>query len=265
MHLLTAACDALLALELLQQLFMLCVLLHLRLDTLKRCFIRIHKDLAGVAVNSHQLAVIFLANAAARADNRRNAYRACENRRVRVHAAGRRHKALHTRLIQLHRFAGSKVVSRQNIAALAALPAAAAVAQAIEHLARNILDIRSTRTHIIILHRGKNLSKVSRRRLHCILCIDMLRADNSFNGLDIIKILQHHLMNLKNRRIISAYVNNRLFIKHCQLSNRLLTRCLKACNLSLCIQHLTALYCCCLTLQYSQRAQRYAAANALAF
>ena len=70
-------------------------------------------------------------------------------------------------------------------------------------------------------------------------------------------------MDFKNSSIILAYICNSLFIKLCQLIYSILTRCLKACNLSLGILHLTAFNCCCITAQYSQGSQCYTAANAL--
>ena len=96
MHLLAAAGDALFTLELLQQLFMLCILLHLRLDALQRSCIRINENLTGIAVNCYQLAVIFLTDVAACVDNRRNANRARQNCRMGIYTACCRHKALHT-------------------------------------------------------------------------------------------------------------------------------------------------------------------------
>ena len=264
MHLLTAAGNALFTLELLQQLFMLCILLHLRFNTFQRCFIRINENLAGVAINSYQLAVIFFTDAAAGADNRRNTDSTRQNCRMRIYTACRRHKALYTRFIKLYGFAGCQVIRCQNIAAAAAFPATACITQATKHFVGNILDISSTCTHIIIFHRRKNLSKVGCRCLYRIFCINLLRADNTFNGLNIIKVLQHHLVDFKNSGIIFAYIHNSLFIKLRQLGYSLLTCCLKACNLSLGILNLAALNRSCITAQYSQGSQRYTAANALA-
>ena len=82
MHLLAAAGNALFALELLQELFMLCILLHLCLDAFQRCLIRINENLTGIAVNRYQLAVIFLTDTATCVDNRRNANRARQNCRM---------------------------------------------------------------------------------------------------------------------------------------------------------------------------------------
>ena len=75
---------------------MLCILLHLSLDALQRCLIRINENLTGIAINRYQLAVIFLTDVAAGVDNRRNANRTRQNRRVRIYTACCRHKALHT-------------------------------------------------------------------------------------------------------------------------------------------------------------------------
>ena len=242
---------------------MLCILLHLRLDTLQRCFIRINENLAGIAINRYQLAVIFFTDAAAGADNRRNTDRARQNCRMRIYTACRRHKALHTRFIKLYGFAGCQVIRCQNVTATAAFPAAACITQAAKHLVGNILDVGSACTHIIIFHRRKNFCKISCDSLHRIFRINLLCADNAFNRLYIIKVLQHHLVNFKNSGIILAYICNSLFIKLCQLIYSTLTRCLKACNLSLGILHLTTFNCCCITTQYSQGSQRYATANAL--
>ena len=263
MHLLTAAGDTLFALELLQQLFVLCVLFHLCLDAFQCSLIRINENLTGIAVYRYQLAVIFFTDVAACVDNRRNANRTRQNCRMGIYTASRSYKTLHTRFIKLHSFAGSQVVCCQNITAAAAFPAAAAITQASQHLVGNILDVGSTCTHIIIFHRRKNFCKVGCRCLYRIFGINLLCADNALYGLNIIKVLQHHLMDFKNSGIILAYIYNSLFIKLCQLSNSLLTCCLKACNLSLCILHLTAFNCCRITMQYSQGSQRYATANAL--
>ena len=126
--------------------------------------------------------------------------------------------------IHLHGFTRAQVVCHYNgrfpeIEFISVLPA-----QGLDQAVGNILHIRRPCLHIIIIHSGKHFSKVFACHSHSIFRPRLLCPDYIIDGVQIIFVFQHHLMNFKNRSTSLAYFYKRLVVKFLQLLLRCLDR-----------------------------------------
>ena len=96
----------------------------------------------------------------------------------------------------------------------------------------NILDIRRTRLHVLVIHAGEHRCKIVPCRGNGKLCIDLLCRDNVADGIAVILIVQHHLMYLEDRCIVLSDFLYRFVIECSQLLHRDFFCLLKARTLS---------------------------------
>ena len=108
-------------------------------------------------------------------------------------------------LVHLDSLAGRKIICNNDHRLIKFhIPAVSAIEISHQTLG-NILYICRTGFHIIIIHAGKHLGKVISCSSHCIFSVYLLGADDIFNRFRIILIIQHHLMDFKDRCTGFAY------------------------------------------------------------
>ena len=83
---------------------------------------------------------------------------------------------------------------------------------------RDILHIRGTCLHVLIIHIGKHFRKIITGNRYRILCIHFFIPDQIVYGILIIIVLKHHLMNLKDCRIDLSDLPHGLLIQLTKLT-----------------------------------------------
>ena len=228
----------LLALELIHEFLHGALLGVLLAQTLMRDFIRLNKQLTGLAVNPRGLALVVLAERIAGTDDSRNAHRARQNCRVAVAGAALRDKAQNLGLVQLYGLRRSQIVRCQNNRHIRINTACHSAAQNTNDAVGNILDVCGARLHVAVVHRGKHLCKLLRHLRNGIFCIDLFAVNQILNALYIVEVIQHHLMRFKQFCAFFAYFCKSLFIQRLELLHRGLASRFKALLFRFCICNL---------------------------
>ena len=242
LDLLAVQCDGFLPSQRLQQLLLLLLLLLSLTEGLQGFLIRLHINHALGAVYDGQLAVHRLIQRYLRTDQRRNAHGPGQNCGMGVHRALYRHKGQHLVLLQLYGLGGCQILSQDDHRLIRMETLTGAAGQHADDTLRDVLHIRGTAPHILILHSGEHLGEVVAGHCHGILCIDLLGFDDVPGGIQVVVILQHHLMNLEDGRICLANLLYRLVIELAQLPDCLLYGIIKALLLCLRVLDLRSLY-----------------------
>ena len=126
-------------------------------------------------------------------------------------------KSKHFLFIELYCLTWCKIVCCNNTRFCHLTCSVAHSAENIKHTLGNVLHVGCTSLHICIIHRCKHLCKVISCCRNSILCIYTLCTDNSFNRFQIIQIIKHHLVNLKDHGVGLTYIFNGFVVKVFQL------------------------------------------------
>ncbi len=226
----------------LQQCLLLLLLLLLLTIGLQCLRIRLHVNNALGAVHDGQLSVHTFIQRHIGADQCRNAHGPGQNRRMGIHRALYRHKGKHLVLLQLHRFRGCQILRHDDHRLVCVDALTIAAGQYPDDPLRNILHVRCTAPHILIVHGRKHLGKVVAGHRHGIFRIDLLGFNDVPGSIQIIVILQHHLVDLEDGRIGLADFLHCLVIELSQLPDCLLHGIIEALLLRLRILDFRSLY-----------------------
>ena len=158
---------------------------------------------------------------------------------MRVRRAARRDKAEDKRLIQLYGLARRKVVRCHDARHVGHDAALALAGQNADHARRNIPNIRRTRLHVAVVHRGEHLRELRAGVADGGLRIQAVVFDEPLNALDKIQIVQHHLVGLEQHGRILACLSERLIMQCAELLLRGLTGIMKTRELRRGIRHRT--------------------------
>ena len=131
-------------------------------------------------------------------DKCRNIHHTCQNSRMGIGRTMNRYKSKDLVFIHLHCFTGVQVIchydgrfGRIQIDVFLSL-------QVLYQAVGNILDICRPCLHIIIIHTCKHFREIVPCHSNCIFCVYHFCTDHVMYGIEIILILQHHLMYFKN-------------------------------------------------------------------
>ena len=163
-----------------------------------------------------------------------------QDRGVRVRRAARRDKAEDKRLVQLHGLARRKVVRCHDARHVGHNAALALTGQNADHPRRNIPNIRRTRLHVAVVHRGEHLCELRTGVADGSLRIQTVVFDEPLNALDEIQIVQHHLVGLEQHGCVLACLSERLVMQYAELLLRGLAGIMKTRELRRGIRHRTA-------------------------
>ena len=137
-------------------------------------------------------------------------------------------KAQNLGLVQLYGLRRSQIVRCQNNRNIGINAACDNTAQDADDTGGDVLDVRRTRLHIGVIHGCEHLCKLLRNLRNRIFRVDALAFDHIIDAVDVIQIIQHHLMRLKQRSAFLADLSNCLVIQFGKLLHRSLARVLKA-------------------------------------
>lgn len=177
---------------------------------------------------------------------------------MRVRRAARRDKAEDKRLIQLYGLARRKVVRRHDARHIGHNAALALTGQNADHARRNIPNIRRTRLHVAVVHRGKHLRELRTGVADGGLRIQTVVFDESLNTLDEIQIIQHHLVGLEQHGCVLTCLSERLVMQYAELLLRGLAGIMKTHELRRGIRHRTTQDFAARTAVKADRSRRYA-------
>ena len=131
-----------------------------------------------------------------------------------------RDKGQNLALIHLHGLTRRQIIRNDN-GWLHAVPVKLLLAAQIPDQAiGDILHIRGSCLHVLIIHACKHLGEIIAGHSHSILCVHLLVLNHGLNGFLIVIVLEHHLMNLKNSRIHLADLLQSFLIKPAELLER---------------------------------------------
>ena len=170
----------------------------------------------------------------------------------------RRDKAEDKRLVQLHGLARRKVVRCHDARHIGYDAAFALAGQNADHARRNIPNIRRTRLHVAVVHRGEHLCELRTGVADGSLRIQTVVFDEPLNALDEIQIVQHHLMGLEQHGCVLARLSECLVMQYAELLLRGLAGIMKTRELRRGIRHRTARDFAARTTVKADRARRYA-------
>ena len=119
---------------------------------------------------------------------------------------------------KLNSLAWSKILCHNDHRLRHSLRAYLASVQDRDHTLRDIFDICSTSSHIIIIHAQEHGSKLLRSHEYSVLCIHFLIFYDIFDGIIIIRIIKKHLMNIKDHSLFFSYILQGFLIKSFKLS-----------------------------------------------
>ena len=137
-------------------------------------------------------------------------------------------KAQQFALVHPHGLAGSQIICNQNDRLLLRQAAVPPSTEGICHLAGYILHIHGPRLHIGIVHGGKCRREIFSSFHNSVFCGSPPGFDNISDRLQIVLIVQHHLVDLKDGRSLPARLVQRFFIEPLQLAADCLPGGLKA-------------------------------------
>lgn len=128
----------------------------------------------------------------------------------------------------------------------------------------DILYVRSSLLHVRVVHGREHHGKVVAGGGHRVLRVDLLGLNHIVDGIQVIQIIQHHLMDLKDSGAGLSHFLDRLGVESFQLLNCLRFRVLKSLDLRSCICDAVALYLLLAFLIYKNFSDGNAAKYALA-
>ena len=128
-----------------------------------------------------------------------------------------RYKCQYFTFIHLHGFTGSQIVRYYNGGFHTGEIHIFLTTQNPKHPSGNIPDIGRSRLHVFIIHGGKHLGEIITGGGYRIFRIDTFVFNNVQHGLDVVFILQHHLMHFKNSGTGFPYFFQGFFIQSRQL------------------------------------------------
>ena len=147
-----------------------------------------------------------------RADDGGDAQGTGQNRRVGIRAACRRHEAQDLIRVELQRFAGSQVVGGDDDVVVFAEIDARSAAQLLFHATRYVEDIGGAGLHVGVVHRAEHFGKLLGRPVDGRFGVEHFIADLPFDRVDIIVVVQHHLVYFKHGGLFFAYFFQGFFI-----------------------------------------------------
>ena len=159
-------------------------------------------------------------------------------------------------LIHLHRFTRCQVIRHDDGRFHMRPVELLLTTQVPDQTIRDILHIRRTRLHVLIIHIREDLGEVITGDCHRVLRIDLLRLDHRVDRILVILILEHHLMHLEDLRVYLTDLLERLLIERAELGLRLRLRCLETLELCRDILDMLALYDAITLLQNIDRTDR---------
>ena len=204
-----------LVLQTLEQGFLLQILAALGLHGGQQIGGGLHIDTAVIAVQHRQLAVPV--SLKIHADQGGDVHGAGQNGGVAVGRAIPGDEAQQLGLVQLHGLAGGQVVGHQDNGVVAQQVGLGAAGENIHHPLRNVLHVGGTGLHIGVVHGGKGGGEILAGDGGGILSGGALGLDDVLDGLQIILVLQHHLVDFKDGGVFLTHLVQRLLIQGAQL------------------------------------------------
>ena len=120
-------------------------------------------------------------------------------------------------LIQLHRLAGGEVVSHQDGGLVVLHGGVPRAGEDVYHPARDVLHVGGPGPHILVVHSGEGGGEILAGGLGGVLGGGPLGVDDALDGLQIVVVVQHHLMDLKDGGVVLAHLVQSLVVEAAQL------------------------------------------------
>ncbi len=130
-----------------------------------------------------------------------------------IQGAVGRHKREDHVLVELNCLGGGKVIRHDDNGFLCTDTLFLGSLENGKQAFRNVLHIGGTAPHIVILHGGEHACEIVRRLDYGILRVDGLGGDDVFNGIPVIVVLKHHLMDFKYGRAGLAHLLEGLLVE----------------------------------------------------
>ena len=197
----------------------------------------LHQKLALKSVHHTALSVQLIRKVDTHVHQRRQIHASCQNGRVGISRSFHRHKAKDFLFVKLHRLAGRQILRHQNHRFLRVNLFLRQIQKNADHSLGDIPDIRRASSHILVIHRRKQLCELRSRliyRIHCIITVLYLSRGRG----QIVFILQKHPVYVKDSGMILSHVLQSLVIEFRQLCLRAIHGGKKPFLLSRCIRHL---------------------------
>ena len=120
-------------------------------------------------------------------------------------------------LVQLDRLAGGQIIGHQDDRLIHLHAGGALAGQDIYHPSGDVPDVGGPGLHILVVHGGEGGGKVFSGCGDGGLRCDVLGIQNALNGVQIVLVLQHHLVHFKDGRVVLADLFQRLLVQRAQL------------------------------------------------
>ena len=202
--------------------------------------VRVHKYLAGGAVHKHMLAVKLLQQAVPKAHHRRNAHGAGEDGSVGVGGAPGRDEAQHLAPVQPGGLAGRQVVGGDDAGHVAPQRLILLAGEQADHPPGHVQHVGRPLLHIVVVHLGEHIGELGGGLVHRVLRVDVLVPNDPGDGVPVVQVLQHHLVNLEQEGFLLPQLGLGVHIELGQLDHGLAPGLVEPGNLGLRVGHLPA-------------------------
>ena len=114
-------------------------------------------------------------------------------------------KAQQLAFVKLDCLAGGEIIRNQNGGLIVLHSGVTLAGKDIDYPPGNVFDIGCPSLHIGILHGGKGSGKVLAGSLGGVFSSGSLGVDDTLDGIQIVLVLQHHPVDLKNGGVVLAH------------------------------------------------------------
>ena len=135
--------------------------------------------------------------------------------------------------VELDRLARREVVRRDDHRPGRVDPRALHAAEHVHQPLGHVLDVRRAPLHIGVVHRGKHLREVIRRHADGVFRVHPLGGDDVGDRIAVVKVLEHHLVDLEDHRVGLPHLDERLLVERLELFDGLCLRVLEPGDLRL--------------------------------
>ena len=146
-------------------------------------------------------------------------------------------KSKNFRLVHLYRLAGSQVICHNDHRLLGVDSALFHSCKNPYHPFGNIHNVCTSGLKILIIHIGKHFCKSFTGCIGSKLCIHLLVINHKLHCFQVVHILQHHLMHIKNHGLLLAYIGKSLIVQSGKLFLSLLASLMESGLFSFCIAY----------------------------
>ena len=157
--------------------------------------------------------MILLVDLNIRCHKRRDVHGPCKNRRMRIRRTLLGHNRQKLALVKLNRLTGGKILCHDDHRLRHCLRAYLRPVQDGDQTVGNIMNIRCTSPHIVVVHTEEHGCHLLAGHKYRILCIHPVIFDDAGDGLIVIQIVQKHLVNVENHCFFFSHVNPCLLIE----------------------------------------------------